>query len=119
MPEKVNYKKIKRIQEEFNFEIENSHHCFLQGQSEYDGTIDYLGIYITNKVIDMKKYLMIVKLEHQRNIKTEYYSNTNVYTEPDIAIFLQEHREVQQISEENFRTELNRLLEMLESEDIR
>lgn len=119
MSEKINYRKTKRIQEEFKFEIENPHHCFLQGLSEYDGTIDYLGIYITNKFINMKRYLMIVKLEHHRNIKTEYYSNTNVYTEPDIAVFLQEHRDVQQISEETFRNELNRLLEMLESDGIK
>lgn len=104
----INYKKIKFVTEEFKFEIEDTHNCFLQGESENKNITEYIGIYTTNE------YLLIIKIEEYSNIKLEHWLNKSVCTDNDIKNFLKEHKEVKVITKEIFKNKLNEILKILE-----
>lgn len=104
----IKYKKSKFINEEYEFDVEDTRNCFLQGQSEETNITEYFGIYVTNK------YLLIVTIEGKTNIKIDYYNNKNVYTTNDIIEFLRKHNRVETITQKTFRNKLDRILEFFE-----
>lgn len=104
--EKIYYKKSKFIQEEYEFEIKDTHNCFLQGQNEKNIT-EFLGIYVT------QKYLLIIEIQEQTNIIMKHYKNKSVYTNIDIKDFLRKHNKVKEISKKLFKEKLNNILEVL------
>lgn len=104
--EKIYYTKSKFIQEEYKFEVKDTHNCFLQGQNEKNIT-EFLGIYTT------KKYLLVVEIQEQTNIIMQHYENKGVYTSIDIKNFLRKHNKVKEISEDIFKEKLNNILEVL------
>ena len=104
---KIHYTKSKLVKEKYEFKIEDTHNCFLQGQREDTNITEYLGIYAT------KKYLLIIEVQNQTNIIIQHYENKCVYTDNDIADFLKRHIKVKEITKDIFKSKLNNILEVL------
>ena len=104
---KVNYTKSKFVKEEYQFEIEDIHNCFLQGQREDTNITEYLGIYKT------QKYLLIIEIQNQTNIIMQHYENKGVYTDNDIRDFLKRHTKVKEITKNIFKSKLNNIVEVI------
>lgn len=104
---KVYYTKTKFVQEECEFEINDTHNCFLEGQREDTNITEYLGIYIT------PKYLLIIELQNQTNIIMQHYENEGVYTDKYISDFLKRHTKVKEITKDIFKSKLNNVLEVI------
>lgn len=103
----INYTKTKFIEEEHNFDIEDTHNCFLRGQREDTNITEYLGIYIT------RQYLMIIEIQNQTNVIMEHWKSKSIYTESNIRDFLKRHKAIEKITYNTFKHQLDSILEVL------
>lgn len=100
----IKYEKWDFKKNEYEHKIENLHHCFLEGGSEDKNITEYLGIWTTDSSIK------ICKIEKNNTITIESWDSKGIYTYGDIKEFLSKHNRVQNISEQTFMDELNRIL---------
>ncbi|MGN0993034.1 MAG: hypothetical protein ACI4PE_03855 [Bacilli bacterium] len=100
------YKETKKI-EKFELDIEDVKNCYLKGNDNFNNIPNYLGIW-TDKV-----GLKVIEIRNQRMVGLEVSSNKSVYTYVDIERFLKNNNNVQVISKESFRKELNRIIDIL------
>lgn len=103
----INYTKSKSIDEDYSFDIEDTHNCFLKGQRNDTNITEYLGIYTT------KQYLLVVEIQNQINIIMQHWESKSVYTESDIRDFLKRHDAVKTITSDTFQHQLRNILEVL------
>ena len=106
----IKYMITKLVNEEGEFEIGDTHHCFLQGNSTNMNEIEYLGIYRT------EKKLVIIEIFRNSKILSEFYDNKYIPTETNIRDFLKTHRDVKVITEDFFRYKLDTIVNILKEE---
>ncbi|WP_097025404.1 hypothetical protein [Clostridium peptidivorans] len=105
---KISYEKEKFITEELEFCIEDTKNIFLEGRTESNNRLCYLGIW-TNK-----KGLKEVTLS-DNNIYFDYSLTCSVSTEITIKNFLRKHTAIKAISKDMFFSKLDDIKTILES----
>lgn len=100
------YRDIK-TREVIELNIEDTRNCYLKGNDTFDNKINYLGIWTDN--IGLK----VVEIRSQNMIGFDICQNKSVYTSVDIKKFMERNNNVQVISREFFRKELDRIIELL------
>lgn len=103
----IKYKKMEIIDKEYEIQMKDLHHCFLQGKDEDYNTTEYFGIWTTDKE------LKICEIKNQDTIKIKTFKNKNIYTYNDIRKFLENHNRVMPINKETFMNELTRMLDKI------
>lgn len=103
----IEYETSKFKKEERQIEIEDTKNVFLHGRNPYDMLSTYFGIW-TNK-----EYLMIVTLISNRNISYNYYLSKNINTESDIKKYMELNDNVEIISKEEFKNQLQRVISII------
>ncbi len=91
-------------------EVEDTKNCFFKGNDVYRNLTEYLGIWIDNHG------LKTVSILNNSAITVDCSLNVNNNTIIDIEYFLKNHKSVQIISKEEFRSQLNRLIGILNEE---
>lgn len=106
--EKINVSKEIKQTEIISIEVEDVKNCYLKGNDNLNGMINYLGIWTD------KQSLKIVKIENQNTINIDSCSNKNIYVDSDIKQFMKNNNKVEVISKEIFRKELDRIINTLQ-----
>lgn len=104
----IKYKKYEFVNKEYEIKVNNLHYCFFEGGQDDTNITDYFGIWTTDTE------LKICEIISQDTIKIKNYRSKGIYTYCDIKRFLEKHYRIQQISEETFKKELNKVLKRLE-----
>ncbi len=102
-------KEIKSI-ERVELEIEDIKNSFLKGNDKLNNLTNYLGICIDNQ------HLKIIEIRNQRMISIECLRNVSCGTLCDIERFIRNNDNVKIISRNEFKNELDRLIEILQLE---
>lgn len=100
------YKEIKTT-ETFELDIEDLKNCYLKGNDNLNNTLNYLGIW-TDKI-----GLKVVEIRNQKMIGFDVSKNKSVYTRVDIERFMKNNSNVQVISKDSFRKEVDRIINIL------
>lgn len=100
------YKEIK-INEEFSLNIEDLKNCYLKGNDNLNNMTNYLGVWADNQG------LKVIEIRNQRMIGVDISSNKSSSTYVDIQSFMKNNNNVQIISKDSFRKELDRLIDLL------
>ncbi len=108
--EKITISKEIKQEEIISLEIEDTRNCYLKGNDNLNGITNYLGIWTD------KQGIKVVKIMNQITIAIECYKNKSVYTTTDIERFMKNNIRVKVISESEFRTELDRLINILQKQ---
>ena len=103
----IKYEKNEYKREQCQIEIEDTKNIFLKGINPYDGLSTYFGIW-TNE-----KYIVIVTLISNGNISYEYSLNKNIYTESDIKKYMELNNNVEIISKEKFKNQLQKVISIV------
>ena len=106
--EKITISKEIKQTETISIEVEDVKNCYLKGNDNLNGIINYLGIWTD------KQGLKIIEIRNQRMIGIDFCSNKSVYTYPDIERFMKNNNKVEVISKEMFRKELDRIINRLQ-----
>lgn len=109
----INYEKTRTVKEQNYIEIEDVKKCFLQGQNQYNGMTEYLGVYAS------KKYEVVIEIQNRENKTISLnYGDKNEFYDGYIIKFLEKHKNVKEITRKAFRSELDYILEILREEVI-
>lgn len=100
------YKEIKTT-ETFELDIEDLKNCYLKGNDNLNNKLNYLGIW-TDKI-----GLKVVEIRNQKMIEFDVSKNKSVYTRVDIERFMKNNSNVQVISKDSFRKEVDRIINIL------
>lgn len=103
----VKYKEVEFVEKEYEMQIEDSHYCFLEGRNMDYNIKEYLGVWAT------ENELKICEITCQDTIRIKSYACRGIYTDCTFKQFLEKHNDVQKIREEEFKEELNKMLEKL------
>lgn len=101
----IDFKKQMVFTTEHYIEIEDIKNCYLRGNRDNTGFIDYLGVWQTNRGIVICKILNAdtIEIELIRDIECLYYS--------DVKSFLVEHSPIEILTKEVFMDFFNNKLE--------
>lgn len=103
----VKYQEVEYVKKEYEMQIEDSHYCFLEGQNRDYNITEYLGVWTKDNE------LKICEITCQDTIRIKSYACKGIYTDCTFKRFLEKHNDVQKIYEEEFKEELNKMLEKL------
>lgn len=103
----IEYETSKYVTEKQQLEIEDTKNVFLHGRNNYDGTSTYFGTWTNDE------YLVVVTLISGRIVSYEYSLNKNAYTDIDIQHYLRQNKNVEVISRDSFKKELERVTSIL------
>lgn len=109
--EKIVVSREIKTNKDIELEIEDIRNVFLKGRDIHRNTNELLGIWID------KQGLKIVSILNQSAISIDCNRNVSVSTRVDIECFLKNHNNVVEISKEEFRKELNRIMSLLGDEE--
>ena len=106
----VKYQEVEYLKKEYEMQIEDSHYCFLEGQNKDYNITEFLGEY----PLENEEYpKMINKQQFEKTIRIKSYACKGIYTDCTFKHFLESHNNVQEICEDKFKEELNKMLEKL------
>lgn len=98
----------KHVKEIKKIEITDTKNIFLKGTNPYDGLPTYFGIWINHN------RLSIVTIISYRNISYEHWLNPNGYTESNIRSYLENNDNIEIITKDEFKQQLNHIKSILE-----
>lgn len=105
----ISYETDKYIKEQHQMEIQDTKNVFLQGRCRYSRLVSYFGIWSNNN------YLVIVTLRNNNCINYTFYSkDQNPCTETYIRQYLEENVNVDFISKDIFKEQLQKISLVLE-----
>ena len=104
----IEYETSKYVTETKKLEISDTKNVFLKGRNTYDNLPTYFGIWINNGG------LSIVTIISYRNISYKYYINTNLSTRCDIQDYLKYSKDIEIISKDEFKEQINHIKTILE-----
>lgn len=104
----IEYQMSKYVKEKKQLEIADTHNIFLSGKNPYDNLPTYFGIW-TNK-----NTLVIVTIISWRTISYKRYLNTNLSTKSDVQEYLEHNKNVQIITRDEFREQIQNIKSIIE-----
>ena len=96
----IKYDKTQYSTVTHEIDIPDTKNVFLRGANSYDGTTTYFGIWSN------ERFLVIVTIS-KNTISYEYSVKKSIYTEEDIKKYLRNNRNVESITKERFKEQLN------------
>ena len=105
--ETITVYKEANAKEKFELDIEDVNNCYLKGYDDYNNIPNYLGIW-TDKL-----GIKAIKMRNERMLWIDVFSDESVYTRADIENFMKNNNNVQIISKESFRKEVDRIIVIL------
>lgn len=106
-PITIKYEKFEYVRKEHEMQIEDSHYSFLEGKNRDYNITEYLGVWTKDNA------LKICEITCQDTIRIKSYTCKGIYTDCTFKHFLESHNDVQEICEDKFKKELNKMLEKL------
>lgn len=103
----VKYQEVEYLKKEYEMQIGDSHYCFLEGQNKDYNITEFLGVWTKDNA------LKICEITCQDTIRIKSYACKGIYTDCTFKHFLESHNNVQEICEDKFKEELNKMLEKL------
>lgn len=105
--EKITVYKETKSTEICELNIEDIRNCYLKGYDNLNNLPNYLGIWSDNTG------LKVIEIRNQRMIGFDVSRSKSVYTRVDIETFMKNNSNVQNISKESFRKEIDRIIDIL------
>lgn len=104
----IQYEVSKYTKEHKQIEIQDTKNVFLKGTNPYDGLPTYFGIW------NNKNTLVIATIISWRTIKYERWLSLSGYTESYIKEYLSQNKNVQVISKDEFKEQIDNVREIFE-----